>query len=179
MRTFFPTALLVAAMITASSCSSSPPPDTRPLGNVTAKPQECGLISRQAIARATGLEEFDASGSRPGEPFERCVVVESPGDGFEAQLSIDLFNPSALSVEELASTKEHDKGIDLPAGLGPGFTAQIEGENGPSTYAYAWTDDARRRLSIWITPGAPGRDHRADAIEFVRQLKPILLSPPK
>ncbi|WP_433435080.1 hypothetical protein [Nonomuraea sp. CA-141351] len=100
-------------------------------------------------------------------------------DGFGAQLSIELHNPSAISLEELESTKEHDKGVDLPANLGPGFTAQIEGKNGRSTYAYAWTGDARRRLSIWITPGAPGRDPRADAIEFVRQLKPLLLSTPK
>lgn len=179
MRTSLRTALLIAASLLVSACSSPPPPDTRPLGEVTAKPQDCGLISRQAIARATGLDDFLATGSRPGERFDRCIVQELGSEEIGARLSITFDDPSAISLEELLSTKEHDKGADLPADIGPGFTAQIEGKDGPSTYAYAWTPDARRRLSIWITPGAPGRDHRADAIEFVRQLKPILLSPSK
>ncbi|MEU8361233.1 hypothetical protein AB0C27_34980 [Nonomuraea sp. NPDC048882] len=143
---------------------------------MTAQPLECGLISRQAIARVTGLDDFLATGSRPGERFDRCVVRKQGGDDIGAELSITLDDPSALTLEELEGTKQHDRGVDLPADLGPGYTAQIEGDNGLRTYAYAWTPDTRRRLSIWITPGAPGRDHRADAIEFVRHLKPILLT---
>ncbi|MFC5824984.1 hypothetical protein [Nonomuraea insulae] len=146
---------------------------------MTAKPQECGLISRQAIARATGLDGLLATGSRPGERFDRCIARKLHSDDIGAELSITFDDQSSLSLDELEGTKQHDRGVNLPADLGPGFTAQIEGKNGPSTYAYAWTPDTRRRLSIWITPGAPGRDHRADAIEFVRQLKPILLSTSK
>ncbi|MGR6914168.1 hypothetical protein ACU635_07945 [[Actinomadura] parvosata] len=146
---------------------------------MTAKPQECGLISRQAIARATGLDEFLATGSRPGERFDRCIVRKLQSADLGSELSISIDDPSALSLDELEGTKQHDQGIDLPAELGPGFTAQFEGKNGLNTYAYAWTPDTSRRLSIWITPGGPGRDHRADAIEFVRQLKPILLTPSK
>ncbi|MEV1169193.1 hypothetical protein [Nonomuraea sp. NPDC049784] len=146
---------------------------------MTTQPQECGLISREAIIRATGLQDYSASGSQPGESFERCVITQTQSQKLGAQLSIELHNPSPFTVEELESTKRIDKGTDLPAGLGPGFTARTEGKNGPSTYAFAWTDDARMMLSIWIVPGAPGRDPRADAIEFVRQLKPILLSTPK
>jgi hypothetical protein len=173
-------ALLIAGALVSAACSPSPPPpDTRPLGDVMAGPQECGLISRQVIARITGLDEFRATGSRPGEPFDRCIVRKEGGDAIGAALSITFDNPSALTVEELEGTKQHDRGQDLPADLGPGFTAQIEGEDGMKTYAYAWTPDARRRLSIWITPGAPGRDHRADAIELVRQLKPILFAQSK
>ncbi|GAA1739216.1 hypothetical protein [Nonomuraea bangladeshensis] len=179
MRTPLLPALLIAVLLAAPACSFSPPPDNRPLGDVTAKPQECGLISRDAIARATGLDDFLATGSRPGERFDRCIVRKLQSDEIGAELSITFDNPSSLSLEELEGTKQHDHGVDLPADLGPGFTAQFEGKDGLRTYAYAWTPDTRRRLSIWITPGAPGRDHRADAIEFVRQLKPILLSPSK
>ncbi|WP_155128964.1 hypothetical protein [[Actinomadura] parvosata] len=178
MRKSLPAVLMVVTLA-GSACSSSPPPDTRPLGDVTAQPQECGLISRQAIARAIGLDDFLASGSRPGERFDRCIVSKPQSDEPGAELSISFDDPSALSLDELESTKQHDRGVDLPTGLGPGYTAQYEGKKGLSTYAYAWTPDARRRLSIYITPGAPGRDHRADAIEFVRQLKPILLTPSK
>lgn len=178
MKTSLP-AMLMVVTLASSACSSPPPPDTRPLGNVTAQPQECGLISRQAIARAIGLDGFLASGSRPGERFDRCIVSKPQSDDLGAELSISLDDPSALSLEELESTKQHDHGVDLPADLGPGYTAHYEGKKGLSTYAYAWTPDTRRRLSIYITPGAQGRDHRADVIEFVRQLRPILLSTSK
>ncbi|MEV4079281.1 hypothetical protein ACGFJC_42410 [Nonomuraea fuscirosea] len=174
---FLAPVLLTAAAVMSACTSTQPPPDTRPLGDVTASPQECGLISREAIVRATGLKEFDASGSEPGKPFSYCLVTDPQNQTREALLSIQFDDPSALSLQELESTKKHDRGVDLPSGLGPGFTAEFEGKAGPSTYAYAWTPDTRRRLSIWITPGAPGRDHRADAIEFVRHLKPILLTP--
>ncbi|MFI6995676.1 hypothetical protein [Nonomuraea wenchangensis] len=179
MRSSALSALLIAVALATTACDSAPPADTKPLGNITAKPQECGLISRQAITRATGLHDFLATGSRPGDPFSRCIVRKLQSDEMGAELSITLDNPSALSVAELEGTKKADHGVDLPADLGPGFTAQFEGKHGLSTYANAWTPDARRLLTIWITPGAPGRDHRADAIEFVRQLRPILLSPSK
>jgi hypothetical protein len=166
--------LLLAVAAALSACTSSPPPDTRPLGDATAEPRECGLISSTAIERITGVKDFEASGSRPGEPFSHCIVTDPSEQDREALLSVSFDDPSALSLLELESTKKHDRGVDLPADLGPGYTAHFDGKAGPSTYAYAWTPDARRRLSIWITPGAPGRDHRADAIELVRQLKPIL-----
>ncbi|MEU0564759.1 hypothetical protein ABZ297_05065 [Nonomuraea sp. NPDC005983] len=41
----------------------------------------------------------------------------------------------------------------------------------------AWHQDGSKMLSIRINQGAPGRDHQADAIEFARQLKPLLLTP--
>ncbi|MFF0775840.1 hypothetical protein ACFYUK_43610 [Nonomuraea wenchangensis] len=177
MRATFLGPSLIAAIVVVSACTSSPPPDTSPLGEVTAGPQECGLISKQAIIRATGLQEYEASGSEPGRPFSYCIVTDPQNEGRGFLLSVKLDNPSALSLEELTNTMKHDRGVDLPPDLGPGYTAEFESKNGPSTYAYAWTPDTRRLLSIWITPGAPGRDHRADAIEFVRQLRPILLAP--
>ncbi|MFG1617992.1 hypothetical protein ACGFI3_35015 [Nonomuraea wenchangensis] len=179
MRATFLGPSLIAAIAVVSACTSSPPPDTSPLGEVTAGPQECGLISKQAIIRATGVEEYETSGSEPGKPFSYCIVTDPQDEERGFLLSVKLDNPSALSLEELQNTMKHDRGVDLPPDLGPGYTAEFESKNGPSTYAYAWTPDTRRLLSVWITPGAPGRDHRADAVEFVRQLKPILLSPSK
>ncbi|MCK2213452.1 hypothetical protein MF672_006545 [Actinomadura sp. ATCC 31491] len=179
MRASILAPLLLMAMAMASACTSSPPPDTRPLGNVTASPQECGLIAKRVIIRATGVEMYEASGSERGGPFSYCVVTDPQHDDRGSLLSIQLDNPSALSAEELANTKKHDHGVDLPPGLGPGYTANFDGKNSRNTYAYAWTSDASRLLSVWITPGASGRDHRADAIEFIRQLRPVLLATAK
>ncbi|MEU7746730.1 hypothetical protein [Nonomuraea sp. NPDC049158] len=84
----------------------------------------------------------------------------------------------ATSIQSLEATKASDKGVSLPNGLGPGFSALIKDEEGTpvGAYALAWVPDGSKLLSVKIARGAPGRDIRADAVEFAKQLKPFLLS---
>ncbi|NRQ36665.1 hypothetical protein HII36_33245 [Nonomuraea sp. NN258] len=173
-----PLIALLAGLVMVTSCSAATPRDQRPLGSVTAVPQVCGLISKDAIGRATGLTRFSASGSEPGGPFKLCSVIEEPDQGEGSRLLIEIYEPPPTSLQGLENTKAHDNGSELPEGLGPGYSALIQRDGEVvGAYVYAWTPDVRRLLSIRITHGAPGRDHRADAIEFLRQLKPLLLAP--
>lgn len=69
--------------------------------------------------------------------------------------------------------------MDLPDGLGPGFSARRKNAQGRSiAFVYGWTPDHEKLLSVNIMEGAPGRDSVADAVEFFRQLKPLLLDSP-
>ncbi|NRQ32959.1 hypothetical protein HII36_14070 [Nonomuraea sp. NN258] len=93
-------------------------------------------------------------------------------------MSIELYNPFDSTLESLEYTQEKDKGIDLPSGAGPGYSAPIKDADGNvvGAKALAWTQEGKKLLSIYIARGAPGRDHRADVIEFARQLRSLLLS---
>ncbi|MGW4411909.1 hypothetical protein ACWEJ6_48410 [Nonomuraea sp. NPDC004702] len=146
---------------------------------MTAEPRECGLISRAAITRATGLTEFYASGTELVSHFAFCQVMRSTSVSEPMWMLIELRNPMATSVQSLEFTRASDKGVRLPNGQGPGFSALInDGEGNPvGAYVLAWTSDGIKLLSIRIERGAPGRDVRADVIEFARQLRPILLAP--
>jgi hypothetical protein len=90
---------------------------------------------------------------------------------------IELHDPFSSTLQSLEGTKVADKGADLPNGLGPGYSAPIKDKDGNSVgaKALAWTRDGSKMLDIQIIQGAPGRDHQADVVEFVRQLRPLLL----
>jgi hypothetical protein len=94
------------------------------------------------------------------------------------RLSFELHNPLQFSLEGLERRRVADKGTALPAEVGPGYSAVLTREDGEPTGAYvsAWTTDGTKMLSIRLYLGAPGRDHRADVIEFARQLRPVLLT---
>ncbi|WP_219511054.1 hypothetical protein [Nonomuraea ceibae] len=175
-------ALAVAPLSLLAACTSSePPPDTRPLGNVTQAPLECDLISANAIQIATGLDDYKAFGTKMdmGRRFESCTVSEKPDQEDDQGLMIEVFEPSPTSPEGLENTKVSAQGKDLPGGLGPGFAARRKNEQDQTiAFVYGWTPDHKRLLSINIMEGAPGRDSLADATEFFRQLKPILLDKP-
>lgn len=178
MRTSSAPALLAVILVTAAACSSPPPLDRHPLGNVTAPPAECGLLSRQAIGRAIGLSDFYASGSTSANGFSHCVVSRSPSIKNQASMTVELHDPYPSTLQSLENGKARDRGAALPSGVGPGYSAPIKDTEGNvvGAKAFAWTQDATKVLAIQIVRGAPGRDHQADAIEFARQLRPLLLA---
>lgn len=174
---------LLVAIGLAAGCSTPPPPpqDTRTLGNVTAEPRECDLISANAIKLATGLNDYTARGTKMdmGRRFESCTVMEDLTPGGDRGLLIELFDPSTDDAADLENTKTTSGGADLPAELGPGFTARRKNAKDQTiATVYGWTPDYARLLVVNIMEGAPGRDSLADATEFFRQLKPILLDKP-
>ncbi|MGW4410923.1 hypothetical protein ACWEJ6_43290 [Nonomuraea sp. NPDC004702] len=168
---------VLATLLIAPACSP-PQQDRRPLGNVTAEPRECGFISRAAIARATGLDDFYTDGTESVSYFGYCQVTASTSVSDPVRMLIELHNPTPTPIQNLEYTKSIDEGISLPNDLGPGFSALIKDKEGAPVGAYvlAWTPDVIKLLSIRIERGAPGRDVRADAIEFARQLRPLLLT---
>jgi hypothetical protein len=171
--------LLVLVAVTACSPSPPPPPvDQRPVGNVTTPPLECGVVSTQAIARVLGYSEFRASGSTSADDFSHCIINRLPEPYAKAPMSIELYNPFDSTVDSLEYTKAKEKGADLPNDAMPGYSAPIKDADGSivGAKALAWTTDGTKLLSIYIARGAPGRDHRADVIEFARQLRLLLLA---
>ncbi|MFI7467056.1 hypothetical protein [Nonomuraea sp. NPDC049646] len=171
-------AIALTALI-LMGCSSVPSPDARPLGNVTAAPRECDLISANSIMVATGLHEYRAFGTEMdgGRKFESCTVTEKPDAEHNRGLLIEVFDPSPDDAEDLENTKRSTDGTDLPGGLGPGFAARRRnGQDQSIAFVYGWTSDYKRLLTVNIIEGAPGRDSLADAVEFFRQLKPLLLT---
>lgn len=180
MRSRLLTSIALAGLLIAAGCSSPPPPeDRRPLGNITAEPRECGLISHDVITRATGLSDFYADGTESAGNFTYCMIKRSPSASEPAWMLIELRDPSTDTIQGLEARRVSDKGTSLPKEMGPGFSAPITDKDGQSVgaYALAWTRDGGKLLSVRIARGAPGRDKRADAIEFARQLRPLLLSP--
>ncbi|GAA3171145.1 hypothetical protein GCM10010486_43040 [Nonomuraea roseoviolacea subsp. carminata] len=173
---------ILAVLGLAAACSSPPPPqDTRPLGDVTAAPQECDLISASAIKIATGLDRYKVLGTKMdmGRHFESCTVMDRTGREDGGGLLIELFDPSTDRQEDLENTKRSNRGVDLPDQLGPGFAAWRKNEQDQTiATVYGWTPDYKRLLTINIIEHAPGRDSLADATEFFRQLKPLLLDHP-
>ena len=178
MRAWRTTALLAATLATVTACTSLPPVDHSPLGSVTALPVECGLISSQAITRALGLDTFYASGSTSAANFSHCIVSRSPAIEDRARMSIELHDPFNSTLQSLQHTKTSDKGTDLPSDIGPGYSVSIKDKDGKTVGAkvLAWTQDGSKMLTIQIVQGAAGRDQQADAVEFARQLKPLLLT---
>ncbi|MFC4008217.1 hypothetical protein ACFOY2_13375 [Nonomuraea purpurea] len=184
MRSLLPTTalLLAAGMLTACSASPSPPPspapDTRPLGDVTAAPKECDMISRQSIERATGLSDFTVKKymSNDGKRLESCSVYPNPPTSSSYRLKIEIDDPSVLSLSEIEGTKAARDGVDLPADAGPGFTFTIV-EFGVKyqTGGWAWARNGSRMLSVSLDETPSNRDPQKDAAEFIRQLRPILL----
>lgn len=179
MRIRPPTALLLA-VLTLAACESpaTPPQDTRPLGNVTAAPQKCGLISANAITLATGLKDYLAVGTKMDKGrFASCSVAENLTREGRLGLVIEVFDPSPHDAEDLENTRLSSKGTPLPGHLGPGFAAwRRNGQGRGVAFVYGWTPDYKRLLTVNIMEGAPGRDSLADAVEFFRQLKPLLLT---
>ncbi|MDA0633076.1 hypothetical protein OUY22_06555 [Nonomuraea sp. MCN248] len=170
----------LAVLVLAAACSSPSPvlPDTRALGDVTAAPQECGLISANAIKIATGLDHYAAYGTKRdmGRRFASCSVREEGVSDSSLGLIIEVFEPSPISQEGLENTKRSARGTDLPAELRPGFVARRKNAKDKTVaFVYGWTSDYKRLLMINIIENAPGRDSVADATEFFRQLKPLLL----
>ncbi|MCP2364194.1 hypothetical protein HD597_011214 [Nonomuraea thailandensis] len=169
---------MAVILISAAGCSSPPPADRRPLGSVTTPPVECGLLSNQAIGRAIGLSDFYASGSTSANDFSHCVVSKSPSIRDKASMTVELQDPFPSTLQSLENGKARDRGVTLPSGVGPGYSAAIKDTDGNivGAKAFAWTQDGTKVLAIQIVKGAPGRDHQADAIEFARQLRPLLLT---
>ncbi|MEV4397796.1 hypothetical protein [Nonomuraea sp. NPDC049607] len=129
---------------------------------------------------ATGLNEYHAFGTKMdmGHSFESCTVTGKSDAEHRQGLLIEVFDPSPDDAEDLENTRQSTNGIDLPGGLGPGFAARRRNAQGQGiAFVYGWTADYKRLLSVNIMEGAPGRDSLADAVEFFRQLKPILLVP--
>ncbi|MGW0805549.1 hypothetical protein [Nonomuraea sp. NPDC002799] len=145
---------------------------------MTTPPVECGLVSRQAIGRAIGLSDFYASGSSPPSAFSRCIISSLQSIEDRASMTIELQDPFPSNLESLDNAKARDRGVELPSGLTPGYSAPVKDPNGDVVGAKAlgWTEDGTKVLVIKIAKGAPGRDHRADAVEFMRQLRPLLLT---
>ncbi|MEU4579768.1 hypothetical protein [Nonomuraea sp. NPDC023979] len=156
------------------------PPDTRPLGDIAAAPQECELISANAIEIATGFKDFTAVRTKMDKGrFASCSVAEDLTPEGKLGLVIEVLDPSPHDAEALEHTKLTTKGNDLPDALGPGFAARRKNaQNETISFVYGWTPDYKRLLSVNIYTSAPGRDSLADATEFFRQLKPILLDKP-
>jgi hypothetical protein len=178
MRVSRVTVFLLAALISVAGCSSPPPVDRRPLGSVTAPPLRCGLVSSDAIERAVGLSNPYTSGFLSSDHYSTCVISKSSKIEDKASMSIELQNPFASTLQSLELAKAQDRGSDLPSGLAPGYSAAIKdtGGNTVGAKAFAWTQDGTKVLAIQIVKGGPGRDHQADAIEFIRQLRPLLLT---
>ncbi|MFC4113799.1 hypothetical protein [Nonomuraea zeae] len=148
---------------------------------MTAAPQECELISASAIKIATGFKDYTAVGTKMKRGlFASCSVAEDLSAAGKLGLVIEVFDPSPNDPEDLENTKVFTGGTDLPARLGPGFTMRRKSSEGQTIASvYGWTPDYQRLLTIDIYRGAPGRDSLADATEFFRQLKPVLLDKPK
>jgi hypothetical protein len=174
------TVLFFIVAATGAACSSPPatPPDTRPLGDVTAAPRECDLISANAIKIATGLNDYTAYGTKKdsGRRFASCSIREEQNPGGERGLLIELFDPSENDAEDLENTKLSTRGNDLPDGLGPGFAGRRKNAQDKTiAFVYGWTPDYQRLLIVSILQNTQGRDSLADATEFFRQLRPVLL----
>ncbi|MGW7477097.1 hypothetical protein ACWGH8_00770 [Nonomuraea muscovyensis] len=124
------------------------------------------------------MDHFYASGSESLAGFSHCIVTRSPSIEDKALMFIELHKPFTSTLQSLEHTKVVDKGADLPNGLGPGYSAPIKDKDGniAGAKALTWTQDGTEMLDIQIIRGAPGRDHQADVVELVRQLRPMLLS---
>ncbi|MFC4009914.1 hypothetical protein ACFOY2_21975 [Nonomuraea purpurea] len=149
---------------------------------MTATPQECDLISASAIRIATGLDDYRASETKMdmGRRFASCSVREKGVTDSSLGLLIEVFDPSPNDAEDLKNTKLSTGGSDLPGALGPGFAARRKNDKDKTiAFVYGWTPDYKRLLTINIIENAPGRDSLADATEFFRQLKPLLLDKPQ
>lgn len=181
MRAWRSSVILSATLLAATACSSPPPSpvDRRPLGSVTKPPLECDFLSSQAISRAIGLDAFYASGTASPKDSTHCVVAKSPNIQDRTLLYIELQSSFTSTPESLQNTKIANQGTDLPTDSMPGFSAAIKDTDGNTVgdKIFAWTHSGSKILAIQIIRGAPGRDHRADAIEFARQLRPLLLTP--
>lgn len=125
-----------------------------------------------------GRDDFYASGSASISHYSHCVISKSPAFEDKALLAVELHNPFPSTMDALENSKIADKGTDLPADAGPGYSAPITDTDGNiiGAQARAWTQDATKVLDIKIVRGGPGRDHKADVVEFVRQLRPLLLT---
>jgi hypothetical protein len=148
---------------------------------VTAAPRECDLISADAIKIATGLGDYRASGTKMdlGRRFASCSVHGLEKPDTDLGLLIEVFEPSPVSSAGLENTKASTQGQDLPTELGPGFAARRKNAKDKTiAFVYGWTSDHKRLLTVNIIEHAPGRDSLADATEFFRQLKPLLLDKP-
>ena len=138
--------------------ASPSPEDRSPLGAVTASPGECGILSQQAITRATGLTEFSTSGTKSPTRFKYCVVSKPADTKEPVRLEIELHPDLAFSLDGLERRKVADKGAALPAGAGPGYSAIIRGEagshGGPSR-------PRRRHTAPNCSPSRSIKAHRA------------------
>lgn len=64
--------------------------------------------------------------------------------------------------------------------MGPGFAGRRKNaQNETIAFVYGWTPDYQRLLIVSILQGTQNRDTLADATQFFRQLKPVLLDDPE
>ncbi|MFB9470310.1 hypothetical protein ACFFR3_12380 [Nonomuraea salmonea] len=125
------------------------------------------------------MSDFYASGSTSASDFSHCVVSKSPSITDKALMTVELHDPYPSILQSLENGKARDSGVALPDGVGPGYSAPVKDTNGNLVggKVFAWTPDGSKMLAIQIVKGAAGRDHQADAVEFARQLRPLLLAP--
>ncbi|MGW2161640.1 hypothetical protein [Nonomuraea sp. NPDC001699] len=178
-----PTALLLAAgLLTACSAPPtsppSPAPDTRPLGDITAAPKICGLVSKQSIERATGLSDFTVQKymSDDGKHLDSCYIYTKPRSGSGYRLRFEIDNTSPLPLKDIERIKASSDGVDLPSGSGPGYTfTLVESGVKYETAGWAWARDGSSMLTVTLAETPSNRDPQKDAAEFIRQLRPIVL----
>ncbi|WP_214108319.1 hypothetical protein [Acrocarpospora catenulata] len=164
--------LLVAA------CSQQP--DNRPLGDVVLRGAGCELLAEQAVRLATGVENLRFNGQLVhGRPFPKCEVYEKLGGVSEGDLlfAVDLQEPAMNTAEEEVSSRLKNGFPPIPADIGKGVSGSIRDSDDDQVIGmFAQTYRGTRLLTIEIYKEAPGRDRKADAIEFLRQLGPVLLA---
>ena len=93
---------------------------------------------------------------------------------------IEVFEPSTISPEGLENTKVTTQGNDLPDELGRASQRggrTLKTRASPTSTVGRLTTSAFSPSTSW--KAHPGRDSLADATEFFRQLKPLLLDKPK
>ncbi|WP_433518850.1 hypothetical protein ACQP2T_27090 [Nonomuraea sp. CA-143628] len=162
-------ALLLAACLAVLSSSSTPRPPERPVEPLDVLgdgPKVCDVISRRAVERALGLRFFVVR-RRPfdndGDVTFACAVLSRPDS--HVDLRIEAHDPSGLTLRRLRDLQASQD--PLPEDALPGFSEE--------TGAWTWTPNGGRLLTVYLPDGDPARDSAADAAEFARQLKPVLL----
>ncbi|GAA1023334.1 hypothetical protein Aple_084340 [Acrocarpospora pleiomorpha] len=155
--------------------------DNRPLGDVVVRGAGCELLAEQAVRLSTGVENLRFDGQLVhGQPFPECEVHEKLDDVSEGDLllAVDLQEPVTNTAEQQVSSRLKEGLPSIPADIGKGVSGSIRDSHDDQVIGiFAQTFLGTRLLTIEIYKEAPGRDRRADAIEFLRQLRPVLLAP--
>ncbi|MEV4391227.1 hypothetical protein [Nonomuraea sp. NPDC049607] len=136
------------------------------------------MLSRQSVERATGLSDFTVEKhmSDDGKLLRSCSFYAKPHTGNAYRLKIRIDDPSQLPLSRLGGSRASRNGVDLPADAGPGFTfTLVESGEKYGTDGWAWSRNGSRMLSVSLSDTPPNRDAQKDAIEFIRQLRPIVL----
>ncbi|MEV4019897.1 hypothetical protein AB0J35_56410 [Nonomuraea angiospora] len=136
------------------------------------------MLSRQSVERATGLSNYTVEKymSDDGKLLQSCYIYAKPRTGNAYRLKIRIDDPSQLPLSRLEGSRASRNGADLPTNVGPGFTFTLmESGEKYGTDGWAWAQDGSRMLSVSLSNTPSNRDAQKDVIEFIRQLRPIVL----